>query len=110
MFLKLENLYLDDTNVDDGGLMPLNGLKALKRLDLRGTPISDTGLAVLSEMPSLRQLDLSNTAISDQGLLVLAELDLESVALQETATTPEGRRQVHNFRVSLTPALPWRSQ
>ncbi len=67
----LEELDLDGTDVGDGDLASLAGLRELRGLVLRNTWTTDAGLVHLAGLRRLEVLDLSLTRITDAGLACL---------------------------------------
>lgn len=61
-FENLTKLYLDDTKVDDEGLVHLSQLPALNYLNLKGTPVTAQGLEKLATAPALEHLFIYQTA------------------------------------------------
>lgn len=84
-------LGLGKTQVTDGGLEQIKGLKNLRKLDLHGTGITDAGLAHLAGLQDLRYVNLYDTKITDAGLDHLKGLkNLKKLYVWQTGVTPEG--------------------
>ena len=82
---------LQDRQVTDAGLVHLEGMTRLKRLNLYGTKITDSGLAHLEGLTQLQTLDLAYTTITDAGLVHLKGLtQLKSLSFQGTQVTDAG--------------------
>jgi len=64
----LEELYLSNTAITDGGLRQLCQLNSLNRLYIYHTAISDYGLMNLIRLPGLKSLTCSGTCITEEGL------------------------------------------
>lgn len=72
----------DCSNTTDTGLLHLQGLHSLERLDLTFSEISDTGLRCVANIPTLRHLNLSQCLrISNAGLAQL-QPQLQSLNLR----------------------------
>ncbi len=71
---RLQELYLNNTQITDAGLVHLTGLTNLETLGLGFTQITDVGLAHLTRLTNLQWLDLWNTQITDAGLVHLKGL------------------------------------
>lgn len=91
---EINELHLNDTPLDDDGLLYLKG-KSLRELNLQGTPITGRGLAHLKYTKSCVELDLSRTDLQDQDLAALAAVpSLGWLTLAETSITGEGLRHL----------------
>ena len=60
-------LQMANPDVTDQTLERLQGMSALKELDLNNTQVTDAGLKVLKDLPVLRTLRLKNTKVTDRG-------------------------------------------
>lgn len=84
-------------------LRSLEGLHALKSLDLERSGVTDDTLSAIQEMLDLKRLLLSHTQITDKGFALLKHLpQLESISLGRTLVTADGMRvlsQLPNLRV-----------
>jgi len=88
---KLEDLYLDGTQVTDVGLKHVERLTELDLLDLAHTRVTDAGLKHLRGLAELRRLSLCNTQVTDAGLKHLRGLaKLHHLSLYNTQVTDEG--------------------
>jgi hypothetical protein len=77
--------------VTDAGMVHLQSLKHLRRLDLSGSSVTDEGMVHLSGLSKLRELSLRRTSVSDAGLSHFTGLkDLEWLWLSSTAATSDG--------------------
>ena len=85
---QLEELYLGETGVDDGGVERLRGLSSSKGWTSDGTKVSNAGLEHLTGLTQLRSLDLASTKISDAGLEQLKNDPTRMLSLTDT----EGQR------------------
>ncbi|HQU46728.1 MAG TPA: hypothetical protein PK867_28250, partial [Pirellulales bacterium] len=75
------------TRVTDAGLKIVSGFHKLNRLDVSNCDITDKGLRHLSRLASLLSLNLSGTNVTDAGIEHLSGLNLETLGLQNTATS-----------------------
>jgi len=66
--IGLEELYLSNTAISDGGLRLLGTLRGLKRLYIYHTAITDFGLVNLMHLTGLKTLTCSGTAVTEEGL------------------------------------------
>lgn len=64
----LNELYLSNTMVSDGGLRLLGALHGLRRLSIYHTTIGDAGLENLALLKGLKWLTCSGTGITEAGL------------------------------------------
>jgi len=69
----LEELDFDGTDIRDGDIAWLAGLRGLRCLVLRNTWTTDAGLHHLATLRQIEALDLSLTKITDAGLSCLAD-------------------------------------
>lgn len=67
----LQELYLSNTAVSDGGLKHLACLTGLRRLYLYHTEITDSGLVNLLPLKGLKWLTFSGTKVTEAGLAAL---------------------------------------
>ena len=88
-FPDLTSLHIINCpDVTDAGLMHIELLTKLRRLDLRGSSVTDRGLARLSHLKELRELSLKRTAVTDGGLAHLVGLtNLKWLGLSDTSVT-----------------------
>ncbi len=71
---RLEELFLDDTNITDKGVKFLRSTK-LTQLNLWNTQVSDVSLNYISEIKSMTQLHLKGCSrVTDSGVAKLAKL------------------------------------
>src|SRR5205823_4424941 len=56
-------LDLSGSRISDEGVLQLQSLKSLRRLDLSRTPISIKALRIVDELPDLEWLNLAGTSI-----------------------------------------------
>ncbi|QDU49101.1 serine/threonine-protein kinase [Gimesia panareensis] len=89
---KLEILYMDDCDVEPGSLKPLEGMRALWKLDLHNSGITDDDLAVVSSLKNLANLSIQkNLKLTDQGVQHLSHLQkLKSVNLARLNVSDKG--------------------
>lgn len=66
--LKLTDLLLHNTGIDDNAAARLSGLTTLTRLSLHTNPLTDEGLAELKSLKQLEELDLTGTATTAAGV------------------------------------------
>ncbi len=71
---RLEELYLDGSDVTDAGMRCISALPRLRVLALEKTPISDAGIAECASATSLEYLSFAATHITDVGLESLSSL------------------------------------
>ena len=84
-------VYLDNAEVNDAGLVHLQGLTTLENLDLSNTRVSDAGLVHLKGLTKLYWLYLSNTKVTDAGLVNLKGMvNLQTLNLNNTKVTDAG--------------------
>lgn len=83
---SVRRLVLAETNLEDGDLSYLLGLRALEELDISHTDIGDKGLSLLPRLQTLRMLDVTGTLVSEAGLRRLKD-DLPNL---EVRTSPRG--------------------
>jgi Leucine-rich repeat (LRR) protein len=89
---RLERLVFDGEGFTDELLDELCHVKLLQELDLTDSKISDNGLLYLERLANLRKLDLSGCqSITDDGLRNLAGLsNLEELNLKQSGVTGHG--------------------
>ena len=89
--LNIGGGYQKASKIDDAGLTHLKNLSKLEELVLSDTQISDAGLAHLTGLKSLGSLYIFQTKISDEGLKHLEELtSLHTLRAMRTRITEEG--------------------
>jgi hypothetical protein len=88
---QLETLNLDDTNVDDGSLRCIAGLRRLRSLSLNETRVTDAGLAHLEALTELRELYLCEAHVTDKAVERLQR------ALPACKINWDGNDPVQNF-------------
>jgi hypothetical protein len=118
-FADLAEVLLDDPNVEDDDLAPLEALTSLTQVSLQGcsvtgagvrhiqgckdlvfinlcnTLVTDADVSQLNRFTDLKSLLLASTGVSDAGLLHLKSLKkLNCLALDETAVTNAGLDQL----------------
>ena len=99
----LRTLDLSRTQLTAGGLRYPRQLPLLQTLSLRNTKINDEDLAQLARFPRLVRLDLAGTPISDAGLIHLTDLPyLQSLVLERTHISDAGVEQLQKM-----PSLHW---
>jgi hypothetical protein len=82
---------LHHKKVTDADLEPLQGLTALRTLNVSGTRITDSGLKSVGRLTTLQVLFVNETAVSDAGLRHLQALtELRELSLFHTRVTDEG--------------------
>jgi len=72
--LKLEQLYLANTEIGGDGVKSACELETLDHLSLQGVKLTDNDLGALKRLVSLRWLDLSGTPLTDGSILHLSGL------------------------------------
>ena len=89
--LALRDLDLSTSGVSDPGLRYLARLTELETLRLGRSGVGDAGIEALACLGRLRRLDLQQTRVSGAGLARLAAIgSLEVLALANTALSVEG--------------------
>ena len=71
---EVEVLWLDDTEITDDGLAPVEHLIGLQILTLEDSQVTDAGLAHLQGLTGLENLNLTGTQVTDAGLVHLEGL------------------------------------
>ncbi|WP_417384138.1 protein kinase domain-containing protein [Gimesia sp.] len=101
---KLENLIMDECQIADDALEPLQGKLSLKKLDLHESGLTDKGLSYVSTLKNLTHISLhKNYKLTDEGLQVLAKLQkLRSVNLDQLGITDAGL-----IFIKYNPRLDW---
>jgi hypothetical protein len=93
--IGLRRVNVSETQVDDSGLVYLDGIASLEVLNLRETLVTDAGLVHLRRLSGLQRLSLSDTEISDEGLKHLEPLtNLRELAVIRTHVTDAGVRDL----------------
>jgi hypothetical protein len=67
-FTDLNELFISNATVSDGGVALLGSLRGLRRLSIYHTAIGDTGLENLARLKGLKWLTCSGTSITPEGL------------------------------------------
>jgi hypothetical protein len=90
---------LQRTEVDEGDLTALAGMKNLQLLDLSHNPtVSDASVAVLSGLKNLRYLDLTNTKVTGTGLKDRADMvNLYQLTLNDCPMTDDTLAAIPRF-------------
>jgi hypothetical protein len=76
--LKLRDLVLGDTKIDDEAIVHLNRLRELERLEIGSTRVSDKGISAL-DLPNLTSLQLDDTAVTAIGIRAMKVPSLEII-------------------------------
>ncbi|MCE9566473.1 MAG: hypothetical protein K8U57_31000 [Planctomycetes bacterium] len=97
-FKELESLDIWGTQLTDTGLGQLHTLRRLKKLILGRTRITDAGMPTLARFPELTELRLNFDNVSDAGLPPLKGLKLQLLALEATATSDAGLKDIAAIR------------
>lgn len=66
--LKLRNLQIHSSRVDDSMVRHLAGMERLESLDITHNPITDQGLAELKKVTTLKTLQLQGTSVTPAGV------------------------------------------
>ena len=66
--LKLRNLQIHSSRVDDSMVRHLAGMERLETLDITHNPITDQGLAELKKVTTLKKLQLQGTRVTAAGV------------------------------------------
>jgi len=92
-------LELRRTDVSDGDLTALAGMKNLQFLDLSRNPtVTDAGVAALVGLRNLRYLDLESTKVTGTGLKDRADMvSLEHLTLNDCPVTDETLAAIPRF-------------
>ena len=90
--VTIRSLMLDNTNIDDSGVMQLRELDRLRMLFISGTGIGDVGLQLLGDT-KLEWLDLTRTEVTDDGLQFLPST-IEKLELDATSISDDGLKEV----------------
>jgi hypothetical protein len=96
---RLEELWLEDSDIGDAGLNRLGGLTELHSLSVLSngdeeSPVTNLGIAHLARLKHLEALELSCSEVTDAGLIPLGQMQqLRSLRLDRTKVT--GRGLVH---------------
>lgn len=78
----------ENPRITDAGMVRLENLDTIVKLDLSKTTISDDGLVHVAKLPRLEDLDLTKTRITDAGLDHLKKLPrLRRLVLDDTGIT-----------------------
>jgi hypothetical protein len=94
-WIKVPEMNLRYSLVDDDGIAVLTKYQQLEQLALAGTPITDKGMADLAKLLRLKELDISNTQITDAGLASLRTIkSLRYLFLKNTAVSEAGISQI----------------
>ncbi len=89
--LKLTELYVQNTAIDDDALLVIGEFTTLEQLYLSNTAVTDVGLKAITRLTNLWNLELTGTQISDSGLLQLVDLRrLKVLRVRGTDVTPDG--------------------
>jgi len=89
--LNIHTLDLSRTQVKDGDLAALAGMRNLSRLILSRTGITDAGIAQLAGCASLEEVNLYSTGVTDAGVGQLGALkSLKKVYLWQSKATAAG--------------------
>lgn len=84
---QLKSLRLQNTQLNEHGMLELGKVDHLESLFIIQTPITGNGMAHLSRLQDLEMLSLAQTTIGDQGLLHLSSERLTSLNLSSTLIT-----------------------
>jgi hypothetical protein len=100
-------VYLSGTDVTDGELKELAGLKQLQNLKLYGTKVTDAGLKELAGLKRLKHLSLYKSEVTDAGLKHLARFkQLKRFNLSKTKVTAKGiaelKKALPDLKISWT--------
>jgi len=78
--LKLRDLVLGDTQIDDAAIAHLNRLRELERLEINSTRVTDKGIGAL-DLPNLKSLLLDDTAVTAVGIRAMKVPSLEIIVV-----------------------------
>lgn len=88
---NLHRLMLHSTRITDAGLLHLKGLTNLRFLDLYDNQVTDIGLEHLIGLKNLQGLGLSGPELTDAGLVNFKGLtELQELGLPDTQVTGSG--------------------
>ena len=88
--LKLRNLQIHSSRVDDSMLRHLAGLEKLETLDITHNPITDQGLAELKKITTLKVLLLQGTNVTAAGVADFQSAMCSGTIRTRTASLPSG--------------------
>ena len=99
---SLTTLSIFSTEVSDGGLKTLSGLRNLRSLTLCITKITSAGFVHLEKLVDLEKLSLWGTPLMDEGLEVILKLKgLKALDLRNTNFSPQAIAKLQAARPSL---------
>lgn len=91
----LEELWLTDSTITDGGLKQIAGMTQLTSLGLQGTSVTDAGMVHLAKLNQLEHLYLGQTNITDAGLEHVGRLtSLKQLRLGSTCISDVGLKKL----------------
>jgi Leucine-rich repeat (LRR) protein len=98
----LQELDLTDSKISDNGLLYLERLANLRKLDLSGCKsITDDGLRNLAGLSNLEELNLTKSGVTGQGFSHLKELEkLRQVILSSGQINSAGSKAINDFKRS----------
>jgi hypothetical protein len=100
---ELRVLFLDASEVTDGGLAHLDRLVKLRQLLIGSAHVTDAGLVHLKRLSNLSVLTLIDTQVTDAGLAHLKELpNLSHLDLVRSQATFGGVRELRRALPRLT--------
>ncbi len=88
---EVDQLYLNQTQITDNGLIPIGTMPSLGMLDLNRTKVTDDGLKHVANLSKLTSLSLNGNRINDDGLVHLQSMKtLFQIYLNGTDITVKG--------------------
>ena len=103
---QLRRLSIRDTQVSDGGLAHIAGLRQLKELSLGGAKITDAGLEHLNAMQQLEVLGLDDTSATDAGVKKLQKSLPRCAVYVEHVRTDETDQELRDLKKALIDLEP----
>jgi hypothetical protein len=107
----IESLDLGETAVTDGGMIHLESMRNLRRLQLDRTQITDTGLHHLRHLSRLEVINLHSTAVTDAGLVHFGGLRrLTTLHVWQTKVTRDATNRLAETLTDHRNIHRWRDQ
>jgi len=89
--VKIEDLFLSETNFGNEDSRSLEGMRNLKSLGVNKTRITDAGMPSLAGLTKLHDLGLDGTRITDKGMAALKRMtELNNLYVGMTDVTVKG--------------------
>lgn len=87
---SIQQLYMNNTGIDEAHVAPLADNTTLTLLDLSQTNVGPKWVSNLNRLAALRQLGLSGTDVDDSTVALLHSKALQELKLEETNITENG--------------------